>query len=314
MKSADYVAKQIETLKKSGKPLQYVAWQVALLCVGWAYVFGARGELCSPANRRAYYKSKGAAHPTIKTKCKAFDDGNCSGCKWYPSSQRTRFFDCRGFTYWVLLQVFGWKLQGAGATSQWKNKANWKAQGDIATMPKDTLVCLFVKKDNNTMSHTGFGYNSETVECSNGVQHFTNRNKKWTHWGLPVCCDASYTPPEAPKKEEAKPVKKQTIKRGNHGTAVKECQQILQKLGYNLGVCGVDSDFGIATEKAVKQFQKDQGLTADGIVGEKTWAALEKASAAPAPAEKLYTVTVKHCKKAVADEIEKKYGGTVTAE
>ena len=89
---------------------------------------------------------------------------------------------------------------------------------------------------------------------------------------------------------------------------------MLEKLGYDLGICGVDGDFGQATEKAVKQFQKDHGLTADGVVGEKTWAALEKACSTPAPAEKLYTVTVRHCKKEVADKIIKEYGGTMTAE
>ncbi len=35
--------------------------------------------------------------------------------------------------------------------------------------------------------------------------------------------------------------------------------------------------FGPATEKAVKAFQKEQGLTADGIVGKNTWAALQGA-------------------------------------
>ena len=107
--------------------------------------------------------------------------------------------------------------------------------------------------------------------------------------------------------------KYQTIRKGNHGEAVKTCQQILKKLGYDLGICGVDSDFGIATEKAVKAFQKDHGLTADGIVGEKTWAALEKATEVPA-AEKKYKIVITGKTKAEADEIQKKYGGTVTAE
>ena len=108
-------------------------------------------------------------------------------------------------------------------------------------------------------------------------------------------------------------MKRQTIRKGNHGAAVKDLQTMLQKLGYNLGVCGVDSDFGIATEKAVKEYQKEHGLKVDGIVGANTWAALEKATATPA-AEKLYTITMKGLKKAVADEIKAKDGGTVTAE
>ena len=60
-------------------------------------------------------------------------------------------------------------------------------------MPADTLVCLFVKKGAK-MEHTGFGLNNETIECSNGVQHFTTRNKKWTHWGLPACVEGGVTP------------------------------------------------------------------------------------------------------------------------
>ena len=170
MNSAEYVDKLIKDLKAKGNVLSDVAWQAAKACVGWAYVFGARGEYCTPANRRKYYASKGADHPTIKSACKNFEGtGSCSGCKWLPSGKKTRFFDCRGYTYWVLLQVFGWKLQGAGATSQWNTASNWKAKGEISTMPKDTLCCLFVKKG-STMSHTGFGLNDETLECSSGVQ------------------------------------------------------------------------------------------------------------------------------------------------
>ena len=64
-----------------------------------------------------------------------------------------------------------------------------------------------------------------------------------------------------------------TIKRGDKGQNVKLCQELLNDKGYSTSI---DSDFGPSTEKQVKQFQKDNGLGADGIVGSKTWAALEK--------------------------------------
>ena len=199
MNTAEYVGKLIADGKAQGKDLQALSWDAALACVGWAYVFGARGQYCTPANRRARYSDD---HPTIKTKCKNFNgsgSAGCKGCQWYPEEKYTRFFDCRGFTYWILLQVYGWELMGAGATSQWNDEKNWKAKGEIATMPKDTLCCLFVKKG-NTMEHTGFGLNNETVECSNGVQHFTTRNKKWTHWGVPACVEGGVTPvPDVPE-------------------------------------------------------------------------------------------------------------------
>ena len=69
MTSADYVSQQIESMKSSGMVLSEVAWKTALLCVGWAYVFGARGEYCTPANRRSRYSD---AHPTIKSACKNY--------------------------------------------------------------------------------------------------------------------------------------------------------------------------------------------------------------------------------------------------
>ena len=64
------------------------------------------------------------------------------------------------------------------------------------------------------------------------------------------------------------------IKRGSKGDAVKKLQEILISNGYSCGSYGADGDFGSATENAVKAFQKDHGLTVDGIVGEKTWAKL----------------------------------------
>ena len=67
MNTAAEVDALIQQLIDSGMDKAEVAWRTALACVGWAYVFGARGEYCTPANRRKYYASKGAEHPTIKT-------------------------------------------------------------------------------------------------------------------------------------------------------------------------------------------------------------------------------------------------------
>lgn len=195
MNSIDQVKALIDKLKAESVPLQEVAWQTALACVGYPYVFGAWGEECRPAKRAQFGTSHYLDHKTIVTKCKAISwdsstksckvTGNCSGCQW---NLPVMMFDCRGFTYKMLLMVYGFKLQGAGATSQWNTAANWKAKGTIDSMPKDTLCCLFVK-NGSTMEHTGFGYNNETVECSSGVQHFTTRNKKWTNWAVPACVE-----------------------------------------------------------------------------------------------------------------------------
>ena len=63
------------------------------------------------------------------------------------------------------------------------------------------------------------------------------------------------------------------IKKGSKGSAVLQLQKILNSKGYKLSE---DSDFGPATEAAVKAFQKANHLENDGEVGPLTWAALLK--------------------------------------
>lgn len=53
--------------------------------------------------------------------------------------------------------------------------------------------------------------------------------------------------------------------------SVATLQKSLNDRGYSLKIDGV---FGSGTDSAVKDFQRKQGLTADGIVGPKTWTAL----------------------------------------
>lgn len=59
-----------------------------------------------------------------------------------------------------------------------------------------------------------------------------------------------------------------TSKRGSSGSEVRQIQEKLKRWGYYSG--SVDGIYGSATEKAVKKFQKANGLTADGIAGKAT--------------------------------------------
>jgi hypothetical protein len=57
------------------------------------------------------------------------------------------------------------------------------------------------------------------------------------------------------------------------GNDVKKLQNRLLDLGYDV-VEKADGIFGPKTDKGVREFQDDEGLTVDGIVGQKTWKAL----------------------------------------
>jgi peptidoglycan hydrolase-like protein with peptidoglycan-binding domain len=63
--------------------------------------------------------------------------------------------------------------------------------------------------------------------------------------------------------------KRPTLRRGAIGDHVKDLQKKLKIV--------IDGDFGRKTEVAVREFQRNHNIVADGIVGPKTWDALDKA-------------------------------------
>jgi putative chitinase len=71
----------------------------------------------------------------------------------------------------------------------------------------------------------------------------------------------------APDASAATPV----LRRGDKNVSVSLLQSKLNAAGYQVGA---DGSFGPGTDAAVKQFQAAKGLTADGVVGSTTWAAL----------------------------------------
>ena len=64
------------------------------------------------------------------------------------------------------------------------------------------------------------------------------------------------------------------LSRGDFGELVAAVQTLLILEGYPCGPDGADGDFGPNTEAAVREFQEQLGLTADGVVGPETGAAL----------------------------------------
>ena len=69
-----------------------------------------------------------------------------------------------------------------------------------------------------------------------------------------------------------------TLRRGSFGAEVRYLQQKLYSKLYPVGT--IDGIFGTNTENAVKEFQRENGLVVDGIVGKNTWAALDDDSTA----------------------------------
>ena len=62
------------------------------------------------------------------------------------------------------------------------------------------------------------------------------------------------------------------LRQGDHGMEVSALQSKLAQLGYDIGQ---DGDFGSGTKSIVVQFQNDQALGADGVVGPGTAGKIE---------------------------------------
>jgi N-acetylmuramoyl-L-alanine amidase len=67
------------------------------------------------------------------------------------------------------------------------------------------------------------------------------------------------------------------IRRGARGLAVAEIRDVLASLGFLDPGDGPGNDYDAATERAVRAFQQNRGLTADGMVDAETWLSLDAA-------------------------------------
>ena len=85
------------------------------------------------------------------------------------------------------------------------------------------------------------------------------------------------TPAPAPTPAPQPSINNDVLSIGDTGEDVRELQEWLVKLGYNVGSKGPDGDFGSKTYIAVIDFQRKNNLDDDGIVGPLTKKAIKEA-------------------------------------
>ena len=134
------------------------------------------------------------------------------------------------------------------------------------------------------------------ISCVNGIITYVNGNGNSSYYvtrqtiNLHNTCIAYWmryvgrtaTPSEKVQTEIEKPkpakvmctVELEQLSKGCESASVETLQNLLCDLQYDLTV---DGRFGDVTDKYVRQFQKDNNLTVDGVVGAKTWKALIEA-------------------------------------
>lgn len=183
--------------------------------------------------------------------------------------------------------------------------------GKIATLPDVPGVLLF--SPGHVGVYVGDGYAVEARGFNYGVVKTKVASRSWTTWaylptslleydlGAGEAAGNDETPGESTDgaaKETKCMLGDRLLKRGSKGDDVRQLQEHLVKLGYDLGTYGsarngVDGDFGSKTEKAVKSFQKANGLEVDGEYGKNTHAALLAAIKEPEAASGGSTFSIK---------------------
>ena len=141
----------------------------------------------------------------------------------------------------------------------------------IDTLPDEAGIFLFTMR-NGRMTHTGVSIgNGEEVDARGhayGVVRRKISETSYTHWARLAIDYNAPIEAENPVPEPTKP----TLRTGSRGEDVRILQENLRQLGFLNDTA--DGIFGTNTNAAVRNFQKAQGLSVDGVVGAGTWAAL----------------------------------------
>lgn len=201
---------------------------------------------------------------------------------WLKNAERV--WDCQGLSDGYVTEMLGKKVN-VYARTNYRNWCDIKGEGDIPDKYKMEGAAVYNQPGNyDHITHVGYlvePVNPEKPEGdwyvveARGVMYgvVTTRlsQRNWNRWGLMT----KYFEYEGYEPKEWE-LGERVLKKGDAGADVKDLQSDLISLGFDCGSYGADGEFGSATLAAVKAFQTANGLTADGIAGEKTLKKLEE--------------------------------------
>ena len=276
----------------------------------WGYIWGTAGDKWTEAKQKqkvTYMEKNYGANwkKNADAKENKYYAAALYGSKWIGHTVA----DCSGLFYWAFKKLGGSIYHGSNTIYDKYCSKHGKITDDIRKSMKPGTAVFVDHSGKKT--HIGlYVGNGKCIEASStqaGVCTSNLSAGKWTYYGelKDVAYSSENAPetPSAPQDDKPSVPTLPTLKRGSKGEFVTLLQTKLANLGYDLGSCGVDGDYGKATEAAVKKFQKDHGLTADGITGKNTWAALESGSTAI----QYYSVIVSHLTESQAKSLAGMY-------
>ncbi|MCW5910126.1 MAG: peptidoglycan-binding protein [Cyclobacteriaceae bacterium] len=166
----------------------------------------------------------------------------------------------------------------------------WKANNCLTEAPQPADIVIFDWNGDGTCDHTGIFVKwvdaGKTFMCWEGNTALGNDDNggrvmlRTRHTGSVK----AFVNPGVFSNDAFRPQSPIMIyKRGSRGADVVRLQKMLYDLGYSITV---DGDYGIKTERTVKNFQKEQGLMATGIVSQELLGVMEAKLTRPRVADK----------------------------
>lgn len=243
----------------------------------WGYIWGQSGDKWTAAKQESLEKK----YYSDSKKYSNYEMAAKYGRKWIGK----KVADCSGLPYRVLKNL-GISVYH-GSNTIWKKYLSHK--GKITPGMKLPLGAAIFTGTDSDKPHIGTLVSETCVNeakgTTAGVVHTPLSNRKWKYWGLYKGVTYDFIPGEAstPVKDEIPdsvtiPVVVEatfsTLRKGAKGDEVVAMQKLLMEAGEKLPKYGADGDFGSETLKALKSYQKKNGLVVDGICGPKTWTKL----------------------------------------
>jgi hypothetical protein len=219
----------------------------------WGYIWGAYGQLWTSEKQASATDEKARLY----------------GEKWIGH----HVADCSGLGYWAFSELGGFIVHGSNTiwneyTTDHSELKNGQRTDGKPLFPGDPVFLKKIESGKVNRHHIGYYVGGDTVIEAKGTQWgvVTSPLSRWhetARWYNVLYDNGAYYP------------KLLTLKRGMRGEQVRLLQETLNELPAGAALdLKVDGIFGAETEKAVRQFQADKGLTVDGVVGKKTWSAL----------------------------------------
>lgn len=146
----------------------------AMSLIGQGYIYGAKGQICSPAFRQQQADQYPEQAENILG----------TGSKW----DGKPVWDCAQLTR--AAAAAGGVTLVSGATSQW-TKTEWDETGEIGSIPAGETLFLYRRQNGSTtkMQHTGVAIGDGTCVHARGTAYGVVQQNigdyPWTHWARP---------------------------------------------------------------------------------------------------------------------------------